>query len=108
MITFTEWQKLELRIGSVKKAEVHPNADRLIVLQVDLGDEERQIVAGLKQYYSPEELAGKSVVVLTNLEPAELRGVQSNGMLLAAVDKEQDVVSILTTEKDVPPGTKVS
>ncbi|HEX9445300.1 MAG TPA: methionine--tRNA ligase subunit beta [Candidatus Binatia bacterium] len=101
-----DFRKIELRVGVVKSAEAHPNADRLLVLKVDLGTEERQIVAGIRAHYPPEELVGRHVVVVANLEPAVLRGVESQGMLLAANDGERVVV--LSPEKAVNPGAKVS
>lgn len=106
MITIDEFKKLELKVATIIKAEPHPNADKLLVLQIDLGSEERQIVAGIKGHYAPEELVGRQVVVVANLETAKLRGVESQGMLLAASDGEQIV--ILTPEKKVSPGAKVS
>ena len=106
MINIEEFRKLELRVGVVKSAEAHPNADRLLVLKVDLGTEERQIVAGIRAHYQPEELVGKQVVVVANLEPAMLRGVESQGMVLAASDGERVVV--LSPEKIVAAGAKVS
>ena len=106
MITIDEFRKLELKIATIIKAEPHPNADRLLVLQVDLGSEERQIVAGIKAHYAPEELVGRQVVVVANLETAKLRGVESQGMLLAASDGDRIV--ILIPEKKVSPGVKVS
>ena len=106
MITIDEFRKLDLKVGTVKSAEAHPNADRLLVLKVDLGSEERQIVAGIKAHYTPEELVGKQVVVVANLETAKLRGVESQGMVLAASDTDRIVV--LTPEKEVAPGAKVS
>ena len=106
MINIEEFRKLELRVGVVKSAEAHPNADRLLVLKVDLGTEERQIVAGIRAHYQPEELVGKQVVVAANLEPAMLRGVESQGMLLAASDGDRVVV--LSPEKAVAAGAKVS
>ena len=106
MITIDEFRKLELKIATIIKAEPHPNADRLLVLQVDLGSEERQIVAGIKAHYAPEELVGRQVVVVANLETAKLRGVESQGMMLAASDGDRIV--ILIPEKKVSPGVKVS
>jgi len=106
MITIDEFRKIDLKVGTVKSAEAHPNADRLLVLKVDLGSEERQIVAGIKAHYTPEELVGKQVVVVANLETAKLRGVESQGMVLAASDTDRIVV--LTPEKEVAPGAKVS
>jgi methionyl-tRNA synthetase len=106
MITIEEFRRLELKVGTVKSVEPHPNADRLLVLRVDLGSEERQILAGIRAHYPPEDLVGKQVVVVANLEPAKLRGMESQGMLLAASDNDR--VIILTTEKPVSAGAKVS
>jgi methionyl-tRNA synthetase len=106
MISFEDFKKVEMKVGKVLSVEDHPNADKLMVMRVDVGEETpRLLVAGLKAYYSADELAGKTIVVVTNLEPAQLRGVQSNGMLLAA--QEGDVVSVLTLDKPVAPGSKV-
>ncbi len=106
MITIDEFRKLDLRVATIKKAEPHPNADKLLVLQIDLGTEERQIVAGIRNQYAPEELLGKQIVVVANLEPARLRGMESQGMLLAASDGDRIVV--LTPEKIVASGSKIS
>ena len=85
MITIEQFQQVELRVATVKEATPHPNADRLLVLKVDLGTEERQIVAGIRAHYAdPAALVGTQVVVVANLAPAMLRGVESQGMLLAA------------------------
>jgi len=92
-------------VGTVKSVEPHPNADKLYVMKVDLGGEERQLVAGLKPYYTAEELNGKQLVVVANLEPAVLRGVESQGMLLAA--QEGDDVVIVSPERPMKPGAKV-
>jgi methionine--tRNA ligase beta chain len=92
MITIDQFRELELKVGTVTSAEPHPNADRLVVLRVDLGGEERQIVAGIRAYYAPETLVGRQIVVVANLEPATLRGVQSQGMLLAASSGERVVL----------------
>ncbi len=99
-------ETLDLRVGVVREIEDHPNADKLYVMKVDMGDETRTLVAGLKPYYAPEELRGKALVIVANLKPAKLRGVLSRGMLLAA-DDGQGKVSVLTPEKDVPPGTQI-
>jgi methionyl-tRNA synthetase len=97
---------LELKIATIKSAEPHPNADKLIVLQIDLGSEQRQICAGIRNHYAPEELIGRQIVVVANLETAKLRGLESEGMLLAASDNGR--VILLTPEKVVEPGSKVS
>ncbi|MBL7055683.1 methionine--tRNA ligase [Candidatus Woesearchaeota archaeon] len=95
---------LNLKVAKIVSAENHPDADKLLVLQLDLGSEKRQLVAGIKGYYSLEELVGKKIIMITNLKYAKLRGVESQGMLLAA--EAGDVVEVLTT--DAPEGTQVS
>ena len=108
-IPFDDFAKLELKIGQIKKAEPHPNADKLLVLSVDLGEEkERTIVAGLAQHYKSEELQDKKAVFIANLEPVTLRGVESNGMILAGVSEDKETIKFLTPESDLPAGTKVS
>jgi methionyl-tRNA synthetase len=106
MIAIEDFRKVELKVATVIAAEPHPNADRLIVLRVDLGSEQRQICAGIRNHYDPAELVGKQVVVVANLETAKLRGVESQGMLLAASDDGR--VIVLTPEKTVQAGSKVS
>ncbi|MBU2497153.1 MAG: hypothetical protein KJ767_03795 [Nanoarchaeota archaeon] len=109
-VSFKEWQKLDIRTATIKKAENHPNADKLQVLKVDIGGKEIQLVAGLKDFYKNTELKGKQIVVITNLEPANLRGIKSEGMLLAAVEhksgKEANVV-LIQPEKKVKEGLKI-
>ncbi len=105
-ITIDEFKRLDLRVARVVDARPHPNADKLILLRVDVGDEVKQIVAGLRQWYEPEQLVGKMIVVVNNLQPAKLRGELSDGMLLAATSGDQ--VVILTTERPVEPGAPVS
>ena len=106
MISIDEFRKVELKVATIKSAEPHPNADKLMLLQVDLGTEQRQICAGIRNHYAPEELVGKQIVVVANLETAKLRGLESQGMLLAASD--EDRVVILSPEKNVQPGAKIS
>ena len=106
MITIDDFRKVELKVATVKSAEPHPNADRLMVLRVDIGDEERQICAGIRDHYAPEDLVGKQIVVVANLESAKLRGLESQGMLLAASDDGR--VIVLTPEKPVQAGAKIS
>lgn len=105
MITIEQFKTVELRVATVKTAEAHPNADRLLVLRVDVGGEERQIVAGIRASYDPAALVGRQVVVVTNLEPALLRGVESQGMVLAAAG--EGGVVVVTPEKPVAAGTVV-
>ena len=106
MISIDQFRSVELKIATIRTAEPHPNADKLMVLQIDLGTEQRQILAGIRNHYTPEELIGRQIVVVANLEPAKLRGLESQGMLLAASDEGR--VIILTPEKSVQPGAKVS
>ena len=106
-ISIQQFQKLDLRIGRVTEVHDHPSADKLYVMQCDLGPDlgTRQLVAGLKPYMPPEALKDKLVVVVANLEPATLRGQQSEGMLLAAQDGQK--VVILTTAEAVATGSKI-
>jgi methionine--tRNA ligase beta chain len=106
MISIDEFRKVELIVATIKSAEPHPNADKLMLLQVDLGTEQRQICAGIRNHYTPEELVGRQIIVVANLETAKLRGLESQGMLLAASDEGR--VVILSPEKTVQPGAKVS
>lgn len=105
-INLEEFQKLELRVGEVVQVERVEGTRALLALRVNLGDEERTLVAGLAPYYRPEEMLGKKVVVLANLEPATIRGIQSEGMLLAA-DDGKGGVSLLTVDRDIAPGSKI-
>ncbi|TSC88035.1 MAG: tRNA-binding protein [Microgenomates group bacterium Gr01-1014_7] len=106
MVTFDEFSKLELRVGTVMEAEEVVESEKLIKLKVDLGeDEPRQILVGVKQWYAPKDFVGKQVVVVANLEPRIMMGLESQGMMLAA-DTEDGPV-FLTVPKKVPPGTKI-
>ncbi len=105
-ISFDEFQKLDLRVAIVKTAEKVEGADRLLKLQIDLGSEERQLVAGVAQHYEAESLVGRRIVVVANLEPATIRGVESQGMLLAASADGQ--LGLLAPDSDLPAGARVS
>lgn len=105
MITIDDFRKLELKVAQIKEVKEHPNADRLYVITVDLGEKTKQIVAGIKNSYQKEELVGKQVVVIDNLEPAVLRGVESQGMLLAASDEQG--IAIITPQRNVTLGSIV-
>ena len=107
-ITYDDFCKLDLRVATIVEVAEHPNADKLVVLQIDLGGERRQILAGIKAYYSPEALLGRQIVVVTNLAPRKMRGLESNGMLLAASVGDQEDVVIVSPSKEVPPGSGVS
>jgi len=107
-IPFANWQKLDLRVAKILDVKPHPNADKLYLLEVDLGTEKRTLVAGLKAHYHPAVLKNKLCVVFTNLEPAEIRGIKSEGMILAAGNKDKSKVFILTPEQEIEPGSKIS
>ena len=102
MLSFKEFKKVNLRAATITSVEDHPSADKLYVLNIDLGSEERQMVAGLRQKYTKEQLKGRQVIVVVNLEPRELRGIRSEGMLLAAEDG-----TILEPSLKVPNGSKI-
>jgi methionyl-tRNA synthetase len=105
-IPFEEFSKIDFRVAEVKEAEKVKGADKLLRLKIDLGSEEREIVAGIAQAYPPEEMVGKKIVVVTNLKPAKIRGIESKGMLLAAKDGE--ILSLVSVDKDVKKGSKIS
>ena len=104
-VSFKEFQQLELRTAEIIEVKPHPNADRLYVLGIKVGEERKQIVAGIRLHYSESELAGKKIVVVNNLEPAVIRGVESQGMLLAANDGDQ--VVLITPDRLVASGAQV-
>lgn len=85
-ITYDDFKKIDLRVGKIKEVTEHPNADRLYVIKVDMGDREKQVVAGIRNSYKKEDLVGKLVIIVDNLETAMLRGIESQGMLLASSD----------------------
>jgi methionyl-tRNA synthetase len=105
MISFEEFKKISIKIARIKEVKDHPNADRLYVIKIDVGGEEREIVAGIKKGYTPDELKDKLVAIVDNMEPAVIRGVESKGMILAAQDGE--TLTVLSPEKEVGPGAIV-
>ncbi len=105
-ITFKDFQKLDIRVAHIISAEKIKNSENLLVLQVDLGNDKKQIVAGLAKYAEPQQLKNKRIVVLTNLESRRLMGVESHGMLLAASLNGKPI--LLTVDEDVPAGTKIT
>ena len=107
-IKFDEWKKLDLRVGKIISVEPHPNADKLYLLEVDLGSfGKRKLVAGLRQHYKEKDLKGKFCIVFTNLEPATIRGIKSEGMILAAVTDDRSKVFIIKPEKEIELGSKI-
>jgi len=105
MIKFDEFKKLDIRVGKIVDAQDHPDADKLYVLKVDIGGEERQAVAGIKSSYEKADLPGLLVAVVTNLEPAVIRGVESQAMVLAATDNSG--ISVLITQKPIEVGSQI-
>ncbi len=105
-IKYADFEKLDLRVATILEVKQHPNADKLYVLTIDLGNEQRTLVAGIRNYYKEDELINKQIIVLANLEPAKLRGIESNGMLLAASDKKGNLV-VLSTDKNIENDSEV-
>jgi len=105
MITFEDFQKIDLKVGKILEAERVEDSEKLLKLMVDLGGETRQIIAGIGKFYQPKNLIGKEIVVVANLEPKNLMGLESQGMLLAANNNGEPV--ILIPEKEVLPGIKI-
>ena len=105
MVSFKEFQRLDLRVGEIISVDHVPNADRLYVLNVDIGGKQVQLLAGIKQNYGEKELKGKKIIVVANLDPANIKGMTSEGMLLAA--EHDGTVSLVTLDRDVPVGSKV-
>jgi methionyl-tRNA synthetase len=104
-ISYEDFAKLDLRVAKVLSAREHPNADKLLLLQIQVEDVEKQIVAGIRGHYSPADLVGRQIVIVNNLESAVLRGEESQGMLLAASDAGQ--VVLLRPDRDCQPGARV-
>jgi len=106
MVSIEDFRKLEFRVAEILEVKDHPNADRLYVLEILVGNDKKQIVAGVKKNYTAEELKGKKVVIINNLEPAVIRGVESQGMLLAAQD--ENLLSVVVPERNVASGASIS
>ena len=104
-IKYTDFTKVELKTAVIVEAEKVEGADKLLRLQVEVGEEKRQLVAGIALNYKPEELPGKMIVIVANLKPAKIRGVESNGMILAA--GSGDLLRLVTIDGDLPSGTVV-
>ena len=107
-ITYDDFKKLDIRVAEIISAEEIAGADRLWKLKVSLGEEERELVAGIKAFYPAEALPGKKIIVLANLEARSIRGVESKGMILAAALPDKSDLAVLTVEKLMPNGTQVS
>ncbi|MCK4647562.1 methionine--tRNA ligase subunit beta [Candidatus Pacearchaeota archaeon] len=109
IIEFKDWEKLDLRVGKILEVEDIGEADKLYKLTIDLGDKigKRTICAGIKEHYSKEELKNKKVIIFVNLTPRKLRGVESQGMILAACTEDETEVVLISPEKDIGVGSRV-
>ncbi len=105
MITIDDFRKIEIKTATVIEAADHPDADKLYLVRVSMGEDERTLVAGIKPYYEPDELIGKQVLVVSNLEPAVIRGQESRGMILAAHDGQS--FAVITTDRKLKDGSPV-
>ena len=105
MITIDDFNKVEQKVATIIQAEPVKKADKLLKLQVDLGTEQRQVVSGIAQYYTPDEIIGKKIIVVTNLKPVKLRGEASNGMILCA--NEDDRITIIEVPYNVQNGAVI-
>jgi len=110
IIEFSDWQKIELRVAEIKKVEEIEGADKLYKLTLDVGKEigKRIICAGIKEYYSKDELKGKKIIIFVNLKPRLMKGIESQGMLLAAVSEDHTKVVLNSPEKDIDEGCRIS
>lgn len=108
IIRFSDWEKLDLRTGKIIEVKDIENTDKLYKLLLDLGKEKRTLVAGLKPYYKKEELQGKRCIVFTNLEPRKIRGIESQGMILAATSEDKNKVRLLQPDEEIKEGSRVS
>jgi len=103
MVSFDDFKKIELRVATIKEVKDHPDADKLYVLIIEVGGFTKQLVAGIKSQYKKEELINRQIVIVDNLAPAVIRGIESQGMLLAASDK--DKIAVLIPDKPLPSGS---
>ena len=106
-VTFDHFKTMDLRVAEIKAAEDIEGADKIYKLTIDIG-EERTIVAGIKQFYSKEELIGKKIIIVANIEPRTLRGITSHGMLLAASTEDRLSLTLIAIDRNIPNGSKVS
>ncbi len=108
IVNFEDFAKLDLRVGEIVDAEEIEDADKLLKLRVDLGeDKKRTICAGIKEFYSADDLIGKKIIVVANLSPRKMRGIESQGMLLAAANKDESKVKLISPEEDIELGSKI-
>lgn len=108
IVEFSDWEKINLVVGQITKVEEIEGADKLYKISVDVGEETRTVCAGLKEHYSMDDLKDKKIILFKNLKPRTMRGIESQGMLLAAVSEDHSSVVLISPEKDVPNGSVVS
>jgi len=108
LIEYADFEKLDLRVAEIQNVEDIPGADKLYKLNISVGDESRTICAGIKEHYTKEELQGKKIIVLTNLKPRKLKGIESQGMLLAASNPDHTTISLIYPDQNMEPGSTVS
>ena len=108
IVQFADWQKMDLRVGEIENVEDITGADKLYKLTINIGHENRTICAGIKQFYSKDDLKGKQIVVIANLEPRVMKGIESKGMLLAAGSKDDATCVLISPDSNVKPGTRIS
>ncbi|MFA6048526.1 MAG: methionine--tRNA ligase subunit beta [Candidatus Micrarchaeia archaeon] len=110
-VKYDDFAKLDLRVATILSAEVVPNSDKLLKLRISIGKEERTLAAGIAKHYSPESIVGKKIIVIANLEPRKIRGIESQGMLLAAVSEDENGVetglSLVSLDRNLPNGSKI-
>lgn len=108
IIPFEDWKKLDIRVGRILNAEDIPNADKLYKLEVNVGEEKpRTLVAGIKKHYTKEELKNKMCIVFCNLEPRVMKGIKSEGMILAAVSEDENEIAMLMPDKEAKIGSRI-
>lgn len=105
MASYEDFQKLDIKVAEIETVTPHPNADRLYVLGIKVGEVHKQIVAGIRAHYTEEQLKGKKIIIIDNLDPAVIRGVESQGMLLAA--SNETLLTLITPERPIADGAKV-
>jgi len=107
IVEFSDWEKLDLRVAQILEVEEIESADKLYKLTLDIGNEKRIVCAGIKEYYSKKELKGKKIILLANLAPRKLKGIESQGMILAAVNEDENEIVLISPESDIEVGSKV-
>ncbi len=108
IIEFKDWEKLDLKVGEIQEVENIEGADKLYKLKIDIGSELKTVCAGLKEYYSRDDLKGKKIILFTNLAPRMMRGIESQGMILAAVSSDHSIVSLIQPDSEIEVGSRVS